>query len=146
MNNIVKKKIWEEILKLTVYYYMKLLIISPHKRIKNAEDLIDKLNKHRIILKDAYSPILGTNIVDTNLKIFDNLVSFLRVDCSLIPKCIIPLRQYCGNVFNLEIVGKLLAFRVDLNRDQLEETINACKEILENYGKQKDNNGKNERS
>ena len=130
MNLIVKKRTWEEILKLTVYYYMKLLIISPNKGIKNAEDLIDKLNKHRIALKDAYYPIIGNAVVDANLKVFDDLISFLRVDSTLISQSVIPLRKFCGTVFNLEVVGKLLSYRVDLTNEQITDTINSCRKVL----------------
>ena len=143
MNTLVRKKTWEEILKLTVYYYMKLLIMTANKGVKNAEDLIDRLNKHRNSLKDVYSPVVGGNLTDVNLKIFDDLVSFLRVDSSLISSSILPLREYIGKIFNLEIVGRLLAFRVDLNREQIEDAINTCREILEQYKETDNNENKN---
>ena len=133
MNDLVKKRIWEEILKLTIYYYMKVLITTSTKGIQTSEQLIKKLMEDKNLIKDQYSMIVGDNLTLVNLKIFDDIITFLRSDPGLIPSSCIPLRTFCGPVFNTEIVGKLLVFRTDLSKDELKEVLEECKENLKNY-------------
>ena len=133
MNNLVKKRVWEEILKLTVYYYMKLLIMTSEKGIKNADQLVKKLLEDKKILKDVFSSIVGENLTLVNLKIFDDIISFLQVDPSLIASTCLNLKAFCGNMLNINIVGKLLQFRVELSPDELKEVIDACNDFFKNY-------------
>ena len=133
MNDLVKKRIWEEILKLTIYYYMKVLITTSTKGIQTSEQLIQKLMEDKNLIKDQYSIIVGDNLTIVNLKIFDDIITFLQSDSALIPSSCLPLRKFCGPVFNIEIVGKLLVFRTDLSKDDLKEVIEECKEKLNNY-------------
>ena len=133
MNDLVKKRIWEEILKLTIYYYMKVLTTTSTKGIKTSDELIKKLTEDKTLIKDQYSIIVGDNLTSVNLKIFDDLIAFLQTDLSLIPSTCIPLRQFCGPTFNIDIVNKLLIFRTDLSKDDLKEVIQECKDTLKNY-------------
>ena len=133
INNVVKKYIWEEILKLTVYYYMKLLIMTSSRGIKTANELIKKLMDDKNLLKDQYAIIVGENLTLVNLKIFDDIITFLQIDSSLIASSCLPIRKFCGQIFDIQIVGKLLLFRNDLSQDELKDVIGACKDFLNNY-------------
>ena len=133
MSDLVKKRVWEEILKLTVYYYMRLMIMTSNKGIKNADELIKKLMEDKNILKDVFSTIVGENLTLVNLKIFDDVLSFLRVDPSLISTACLNLRKFCGKMFDINIVGKLLQFRVELSPEEIKDVIQSCQEFFENY-------------
>ena len=133
MNDLVKKRIWEEILKLTIYYYMKVLITTSTKGIQTSEQLIKKLMEDKNVIKDQYSIIVGDNLTEVNLKIFDDLINFLQSSSDLIPYACIPLRTFCGPIFDIEVVGNLLEFRKDLSKDDLKEVLEECKESLKNY-------------
>ena len=133
MSGLIKKRVWEEILKLTVYYYMKLMIMTSSKGIKNADELVKKLMEDKNILKDVYSTIVGENLTLVNLKIFDDVLSFLRVDPCLISTACINLRKFCGKMFDINMVGKLLQFRIELSPEEIKDVIQACQEFFENY-------------
>lgn len=133
MINEVKNKVWEEVLKLTVYYYIKLLIMTSEKGIKNSEELVKKLIEDKNLLKDAYSTLVEENITLENVKIFDDVVSFLQVDPALISSTCLNLRKFCGKIFDINVVGKLLQFRVELDPEEIKDIIQACQEFFENY-------------
>ena len=143
ISNVVKKYIWEEILKLTVYYYMKLLIMTSSQGFKTAGELIKKLMEDKNLLKDQYAIIVGENLTLVNLKIFDDIITFLQIDSSLIPSSCLPIRKFCGSIFDIKIVGKLLLFRNDLSQDELKEVIASCHDFLKNY-RENNNSGDNE--
>ena len=143
INSLVKKRIWEEILKLTVYYYMKLLITTASRGMKSAGDLIKKLMEDKNLLKDQYGIIVGENLTLVNLKIFDDIITFLQIDSSLIASACLPLRKFCGSIFDLQIVGNLLQFRHDLSEDELKEVISACRDCLTNYREDDNSTDKN---
>ena len=143
ISNVVKKYIWEEILKLTVYYYMKLLIMTSSQGFKTAGELIKKLMEDKNLLKDQYAIIVGENLTLVNLKIFDDIITFLQIDPALIPSSCLPIRKFCGSIFDIQIVGKLLLFRNDLSQDELKEVIASCNDFLKNY-RENNNSGDNE--
>ena len=133
MTSLVKKRIWEEILKLTVYYYIKLLFMTSNKGIKNSDELVKKLIEDKNILKDVYSTIVGENLTIANLKIFDDIISFLQVDPTLIASICLKLKAFGGSNFNINIAQKLLQFRVDLPPEDLKVIIESCQEFFKNY-------------
>ena len=133
MNDLVKKRIWEEILKLTIYYYMKVLITTSTKGIQSSEELIKKLMEDKNLIKDQYSLIVGDNLTLLNLKIFDDLITFLQNDPVSLPNSCMPLRAFCGPSFNIDTVSNLLVFRKDISKDELKEVLEECKKSLNNY-------------
>ena len=142
MNDLVKRRVWEEILKLTIFYYIKVLITTAKIGIKTAEELIKKLIDDKNLLKDQYAIIVGENLTLVNLKIFEDLISFLQIDSSLIVSACLPIREYCGNIFDLQILENFLLFRNDLSKNDIKEIIKECKESFSIYKENKEKNNK----
>ena len=132
MNDLVKKRVWEEVLKLTIYYYIKVLITTATMGIKTAEELIKKLIDDKSLLKEQYAIIVGDNLTLVNLQIFEDLITFFQSDPSLIVSACLPIRKYCGTIFDLQIIEKLLQFRTDLTYYEINEIIKECRESFYN--------------
>lgn len=107
--------------------------MTSEKGIKNSEELVKKLIEDKNLLKDAYSTLVEENITLENVKIFDDVVSFLQVDPALISSTCLNLRKFCGKIFDINVVGKLLQFRVELDPEEIKDIIQACQEFFENY-------------
>ena len=60
-------------------------------------------------------------------------MSFLQVDPALISSTCLNLRKFCGKIFDINVVGKLLQFRVELDPEEIKDIIQACQEFFENY-------------
>ena len=57
MNSLVQKKVWNEILKLTLYHYIHLLLISK-LRVVTVEQISEKLKTDIGILKETYEGLV----------------------------------------------------------------------------------------
>lgn len=139
MNGMIKKKCWEEVLKLTVFYYIKLLLTTAHKKVKKVEEITTKLEDDKGLLKETYSSIVGENLTNANLKILDDILDFLQISSYMIPSSCHTLREYLGPSFNMSTVKALVVLRCDFSKEEKKEALNLCKEVLEKYQDKKGN-------
>ena len=133
MNGMIKKKCWEEVLKLTVFYYIKLLLTTAHKKVKKVEEITAKLEDDKGLLRETYCSLVGENLTNANLKILDDILDFMQISSYMIPSSCHTLREYLGPSFNLSTVKALVKLRCDFSSDEKKEAINLCKEVLEKY-------------
>ena len=75
--------------------------------------------------------------------VFFSEISPSQLSLALIPSSCLPIRKFCGSIFDIQIVGKLLLFRNDLSQDELKEVIASCNDFLKNY-RENNNSGDNE--
>lgn len=133
MNGMIKKKAWEEILKETVFLYLKLLLVTAHKKVKKVEDLTSKLEYDKGLLTETYLNFVGENLTKANVKIIDDIIDFLQISSYMIPSSCHTLREYLGPGFNIKFVKALVNLRCDFEKEEKKEAINMCKEVLDNF-------------
>ena len=138
MNNLVQKKVWNEILKLTLYHYIHLLLTSDFSQV-TVEQIREKLKTDIGILKETYEGLVGKNLTTSTIKILNDIHDFLDVSSYMISSSCLTLREYVGPSFNLNVVKALLKLRSDFKEEDMNDAIEQCKEVLDNF---QDNNSK----
>ena len=133
MNISVVKKCWNEILKLTLCYYITSLLLTARKKKKNKEDIIIKIKNDKKILFDSYSGIVGENLTNTTLKILDDILNFLEVSHCMISSSCLEIREYIGPAFAYSAAKKFIKLRSDLSKKEKIDCKKQCEDVLNNY-------------
>ena len=133
MNSLIIKKCWEEILKISVFYYIKSLLTTAHKKVKKVEDLRDKIKNDQGLLNETYEPVVGKNLTQANLKILSDIYDFLEISSYMISSSCLTIREYIGPSFSLSTAKAMINLRVDFNRDEKKDAIAQCKDVLDKY-------------
>ena len=133
MNSLIIKKCWEEILKISVFYYTKSLLTTAHKKVKKVEDLRDKIKNDQGLLNETYEPVVGKNLTQANLKILSDIYDFLEISSYMISSSCLTIREYIGPSFSLSTAKAMINLRVDFNRDEKKDAIAQCKDVLDKY-------------
>ena len=133
MNIRVTKIFYNEILKLTLCYYLTRLLLINKKKKRKREEIIDKINKDKEIFFDTYKEIIGENLTISTLKILDDIVGILEIDKSMISTTILTIRQYIGPAFTYSVAEKLIKLRSDLTNDEKKDCKSQSEEVLNNY-------------
>ena len=132
MNELVLKKAWNEILKLTLYHYIRLLITS-NLRGTTVEQIKEKLKTDIGLLNETYEGLVGKNLTVSTIKILNDTHDFLDVSPYMISSSCLTLRQYVGPAFNLNLAKALIKLRTDFNDEDMNDAIEQCKEVLDKY-------------
>ena len=132
MNSLVQKKVWNEILKLTLYHYIRLLLTSKLNLV-TVEQIREKLKTDIGILKETYEGLVGKNLTTSTVKILNDIHDFLDVSPYMISSSCLTLREYVGPSFNLNVVKALLKLRTDFKIEDMNDAIQQCKEILDKF-------------
>ena len=132
MNTQVQKELWNEILKLTLYHYIHLLLTSKLSNIK-VEQILEKLKKDIDILKEKYIGLVGENLATSTIKILNDIHDFLEVSPYMISSSCLTLREYVGPSFNLNVIKALIKLRTDFKNEDINDSIDQCKEILDKF-------------
>ena len=134
----VIKKTYNEILKLTLCYYITSLLLTSRKKKKNKEDIIIKVKNDKEKLFESYSGIVGENLTNTTLKILDDIITFLEADQSLIASPCLSIREYIGPAFSYAVSKKFVKLRSDLSKNEKIDCKKQCEDILNNFNGPKD--------
>jgi hypothetical protein len=140
MHISVQKKCWNEVLKSTLYQYIKSLLTTASKKVKKVEELTSKLRYDKETLIGAYQKLLGEYLTRETLKILDDFLEFLDVSPMMISVSCTKLREFNGPSFSVATAKALINLRCDLSKDEKNEAINSCKEVLESFSKNEGNN------
>ena len=132
MNSLVQKKIWNEILKLTLYHYIDLLLTSKYNRVP-VEQIHEKLKRDIGILKETYEGLVGKNLTISTLKILEDIHDFLKESPDMIYSSFLTLRKYVGPSFNLNVAKTLIKLRTDFKTEEINEAIEQFKDLLDNF-------------
>ena len=132
MNKLVVQKFWNEILKLTLYYYVYILITSKLKDI-TVEQIKTKLKKDSDSLNGTYEGFIGKDLTMSTTKILIDIHDFLDVSPYMISSSCLTLRQYVGPSFNLNMAKALINLRTDFKKEDINDAFEQCKEVLEKY-------------
>ncbi len=133
MHLSIQKKCWAEILKATLFMYIKSLLTTAHKNVKRLADLIDKLQSDKETINGAYQRVLGEFLTLETLKIIDDFIDFLDVSSDMISVSCTKLREFNGPSFTLNTCKALINLRVDLTKEEKNDAISTCKEIFLNF-------------
>ena len=138
MNSKVIKIFYNEVLKLTLCYYITRLLLITDKKKRKREDIIDKIKKDKELLSNSFKNIVGENLTNATLSILDNIIGILEIDKSMISTTILTIRQYIGPAFTYSVAKKLIKLRSDLNKQEKIDCKSQCEEVLNNYEGPKD--------
>lgn len=133
MNSMITRKVYEEILKLTTFYYIKLLLTTAYKTVKNVDQLTNKINTDKELLFETFEPVVGKNLTQSNMKILSDIHDFLEISLYMISSSCYIIREYVGSSFNLNMVKALINLRCDFSNKEKKEAIAECKEVLEKF-------------
>ena len=132
MNSLVLKKSWNEILKLTIYHYIHLLLTSDYNK-STVEQIKEKLKTDISLLTETYEGLVGKHLTNATIKILNDIHDFLDVSPYMISSSCLTLRQYIGPTFNLSKAKALIKLRTDFKDEDINEGIEECKDVLNNY-------------
>ena len=130
MNTLVLKKSWNEILKLTLYHYIRLLLTSKLSSI-TVEVIRQKLKEDAGILIETYEGLVGKNLTESTVKILYDIHDFLAVNYNNISSPCLTLRQYVGPSFDLTVVRTLIKLRTDFKSQEINDALIQCKDVLD---------------
>ena len=140
MNSLVLKKAWNEILKLTLYHYIRLLLTSRLSS-STVDQIREKLKEDAGILKETYEGLVGKNLTESTVRILGDISTFLESSLLMISSSCLTLRQYVGPSFDINVAKTLIKLRTDFNSSDKDEAIKTCKDVLDNC-KDDDNTNK----
>ena len=132
MYSIIKELLWEEIFELILKNYINLFMTTSAIGEINKEKLLNQITKDKQLLETQQSVIFGKNKNLFNLQIFEDIKKFLECKPNIIVEKCISIKKYCGNIFDIQIIGKLLRFRMDLSDDDIKRVLNECKNSFNN--------------
>ena len=133
MNNRLAKIFYNEILKITLCYYITRLILIDKKKKRKREEILAKLKNDKEIFLSAYTDLIGQNLSSSTLVILDYIINILEIDKIKITTPIITIRQYIGPTFTYSVAKKLIKLRSDLNKQEKMNCINLCEEVLNGF-------------
>ena len=133
MSKMIMKKCWEEILKTNVFFYIKSLLTTAHKKVKKVEDLRDKIKYDKGLITETFESVVGKNLTEANLKILSDIGDFLEVSSYMISSSCLTLREYIGPSFTLSTAKAIINLRCDFTSDEKKDAIAQCKDVLEKY-------------
>ena len=133
INPYVMKKCWCEMLKITVFLYIRSLLTTAIKNIENIEILTNKIKDDEAILCETYESVVGKNLTTETTKILRDINDFLNVNSYMISSTCLTLRQYIGPSFTIQTCRALIKLRTDFSNEEKDNCISECKEILDKY-------------
>ena len=130
------KRSWNEILKLTLCYYICSLLLIDDKY--NINEIKSKIRSDYKLLFEAYEPIVGEHFTKATIKILNDIIGFFEVSQPLIVSSCLTIRQFIGPAFTISAAKKLIYLRDDFSYKEKEESKDECEEALSNYNGPKD--------
>jgi hypothetical protein len=108
-------------------------LTTANKKVKKIDELVNKLknDKEQFIL--SYQRPLGEYLTRETLKILDDFMDFLEVSPEMISISCSKLREFNGPSFTVATAKALINLRCDLSKDEKNEAISTCKQILDNF-------------
>ena len=136
MNMLVLKKCWNEILKMTLYHYIHLLLTSSYNK-TTVDQIKEKIKNDHALISETYEGLVGKNLTESTIRILTDIHDFLDVSPYMISSSCLTLRQYIGPTFNLAKAKALIKLRTDFKEEDLTDGVDQCKEVLDNYQEEK---------
>ena len=133
MNNRVVKIFYNEILKITLCYYITKIVLIPNKKKVKKEDIISKIKKDKDTFFNAFSDLIGQNLTNSTLILLDYIINLLEIDKNKITSPILTIRQYIGPAFTYSVAKELIKLRSDLKKEEIINCKTLCEEVLNGY-------------
>ena len=133
MNTQVIKIFYNEVLKLTLCYYITRLLLITDKKKRKREDIINKIKNDKELLFNSFKNIVGENLANNTLTILYDIIGILEIDKSMFSTTILTIRQYIGPAFTYSVAKKLIKLRSDLNKEEKIDCKSQCEDVLNNY-------------
>ena len=127
------KRCWNEILKLTLSYYISSLIFTGKKKEKNINKIKAKIKDDKDLLIETYSSVVGENLIKPTIKILDDFYNFFDVTQPLIVSSCLTIRKFIGPAFSGNIAKKLVSLRSDFYKKDKEDLQKRCEDVIINY-------------
>lgn len=138
MKSSVSNKANREILKLTLYHYINLLLkpkLEGQDEVQkiNVDQLKEKIKKDIPVFQTAFEGLIGKNKAQAEIKILSDIIDFLSSSPDMIITSCKQLRQFFGPSFDLNMVEEFLKLRTDFKEQEIEDAKEKCHAALVNY-------------
>lgn len=133
----IKNKLWIEVLRTCCFYYIRRLLIIKRKP-KILDEITTKIKEDIKFLNAVFSEKLGENTIKENTKNLEKFLEFLETPIDMISFSCYSLRECNGSACNYDMIKALMELRVDLDSSDKKGALQTCREVLENY-KENDN-------
>jgi hypothetical protein len=133
MHPSTQKKCWNEVLKITIHEYIRSLLTTGSKKVKDKSVLLERIGQDRESILKSYNSLLGENTTKQCLKIVEDFLNFLECSSYAIGNSCSKIREYNGPSFNLAMAKVLINLRTDLSKTEKNEAISACKDVLSGF-------------
>ncbi|CAD8118152.1 unnamed protein product [Paramecium sonneborni] len=136
LHDSFSRKLWKQLIDSIILYYFNQFIISCSKAKKEQQnEFIRKLENDKDILFQELETFIFEKQLQAALKPFDDMISFLNEESlSILDPCK-NLRQYFGRAFSEKTIKSIMTLRFDLDKDQKKETIEICKNLIDDINK-----------
>ena len=133
MSTPIVKRCWNEILKLTLCYYISSLLLTGKKKKRNINEIKSKIKNDQKLLVETYDPLVGENLTKSTIKILDDIINFFEVSQVMITSSCLIIRQYIGPAFSSSAAKKLVSLRSDFSKREKDDSKKQCEEALKSY-------------
>ncbi|MCQ2817739.1 MAG: PH domain-containing protein [archaeon] len=127
---LTQRKSWEEILNLTMFFYIRALLSNAYTKEKPVKEIIAKISRDRSTLFDYFVRQTGQNLAETSLKILDQICDFLGTSFKGIPAKALTLRENIGSSFSPTMARALILLKTDLTKEEKKEAVIKCRAII----------------
>ncbi|CAK57824.1 unnamed protein product (macronuclear) [Paramecium tetraurelia] len=136
LHDSFSRKLWKQLTDSIILYYFNQFIISCSKAKKEQQnEFIRKLENDKEILYQELETFIFEKQLQATLKPFDDMISFLNEESlSILDPCK-SLRQYFGRAFSEKTIKSIMTLRFDLDKEQKKDTIEICKNLIEDINK-----------
>ena len=132
----IVKRVWNEILKITLCFYISSLLLTDDKT--DLDEIKSKLKNDYKLFFEAYESIVGEHFTKSTIKIINDIIDFFEVSQPLIVSSCLIIREFIGPAFSPLAAKKLIYLRKDLSHREKEESKKQCEEALRDFKGQKD--------
>ncbi|CAD8111062.1 unnamed protein product [Paramecium primaurelia] len=136
LHDSFSRKLWKQLIDSIILYYFNQFIISCSKAKKEQQnEFIRKLENDKDILFQELETFIFQKQLQTTLKPFDDMISFLNEESlSILDPCK-SLRQYFGKAFSEKTIKSIMSLRFDLDKEKKKDTIEICKNLIDDINK-----------
>ncbi|CAD8207552.1 unnamed protein product [Paramecium octaurelia] len=136
LHDSFNRKLWKQLTDSIILYYFNQFIISCSKAKKEQQNqFIRKLENDKDILFQELETFIFEKQLQATLKPFDDMISFLNEESlSILDPCK-SLRLYFGRAFSEKTIKSIMTLRFDLDKEQKKDTIEICKNLIDDINK-----------
>ena len=134
MDEKTKRSAWLSFLEHLVFQYIQCLLQSCNKiPTKKAAAAIQKVRDDKEVIEGRFQQYMSARACQSGIEVLDDIVTFFECTPDFISLPCEKLRKTQGKQFNFKIVSNLMSLRQDWTRQEQQEALKICKDIIDNF-------------